>query len=165
MQVSRLVSKLKEESTKGTESDTRKQLRDKVASLSQSQSARATDALVMICNRLVGPLDQALPDPRPTFSPKVAPSPNWHRVQLALLKSIPTGTFIDVQFYAYNAIRDGLPLDLKPLFTSSIAIEEWAAAITTRELFYASHFSKSDTLRRNSRDRFPSCVPDGRINR
>ena len=140
MQVSQLVTKMKEESTKGTESDTRRQLRDKIASLSQSQSARATDPLVMICNRLVGPLDQALPAPRPTSSPKFAPSPNWHRVQFALLKSIHTGTFIDVQFYAYNAIRDGLPLALKPLFTSSIVIEEWAAAITTRKLCGTSFF-------------------------
>ena len=61
-------------------------------------------------------------------------------MKLALLKSIPTGTFIDVQFYAYNAISGDLPLDLKPVFTSSIVIEEWAAAITTRELKGSSPF-------------------------
>ncbi|KAF9779806.1 hypothetical protein BJ322DRAFT_343003 [Thelephora terrestris] len=132
VQASRLVSKMKEESTKGTESDTRRQLRDKIASLSPLELGRATDALVMIWNGVIGPLDLPPPKPQSTFSPKLTPSPNWHRVQLALLKSIPTGTFIDVQFYAYSAIHDGLPRDLKPLFTSSIVIEEWAAAITTQ---------------------------------
>jgi hypothetical protein len=155
---------MKEESTKGTESDTRRQLRDKIASLSPSELGRATDALVMIWNGVIGPLDLPPPKPQPTFSPKFTPSPNWHRLQLALLKSIPTGTFIDVQFYAYSAIQDGLPRDLKPLFTSSIVIEEWAAAITTRRLCGTSHFSNADTRQRNSGGRFSSRVPDGRIN-
>ena len=158
MQVSRLVTVMKEESIKATESDTRRQLREKVASLSLSQSARATDALVMICNRLVGPLDPALPESRPPFSPKFTLSPNWHRAKLALLKSISTGIFIDVQFYAYNTIHNGLPLDLKLLFTSSIVIEEWAAAITTRKLYCTSFFFNSDKWQRGSRDRSPSHV-------
>ena len=122
---------MEKELTKGTESDTRMRLRDKIASLSQSELGRAADALAMIWGGVVGPLD--LPqEAKPTFSPKFTPSPNWHRVQLALLKSIPTGTFVDVQFYAYNAVHNGVPQDLRPLFTSSIVIEEWAAAITTR---------------------------------
>lgn len=135
---------MKEESTRGSESATRRQLRDKIASLSQPELGRAADALVMIWDGVVGPLD--LPQlPKSTFSPKFTPSPNWHRVQLALLKSIPTGTFVDVQFYAYNAVHDGVPHDLRPLFTSSIVVEEWAPAITTRELRGTSHSSKPDT--------------------
>jgi hypothetical protein len=65
----------------------------------------------------------------------VAPThlPNWHRVQLALLKSITTGIFIDVQFYACNKVVDDLPVDTKPLFISSIVIEQWGPAITTRK--------------------------------
>ena len=59
--------------------------------------------------------------------------PNLPRVKLALLKSILTGTFIDVQFYAYNAIGNNMPLNPRPLFTSSIVIEEWGPAITTRK--------------------------------
>ena len=145
MQVSRLVSLMKEESKRGSESDTRTQLRNKIAALSQSQLARATDALSMIWDGVTGSLDLPAPGPKSTSSADSAQPSKWQRtifflssnrqrVKLALLKSIPTGTFVDVQFYAYNGIRDGLPLDLKPVFTSSIMIEEWAPAITTREL-------------------------------
>ena len=141
MQVLQLVSKIKEESGEGSGSVTRRHLREKIADLPQSQLARATDALAMIWDALVGPLD--LPPPGLTStSGKYAQisklerliiplTSNEQRIKLALLKSISTGTFIDVQFYAYNAILQGLPLDLKPLFTSSIVIEDWAPAITT----------------------------------
>ena len=141
MQVSRLVSKMKEESAGGAESETRRQLRDRIALLSQSQLARATDALAMIWSGVVGPLDPPVPEVKRTGF--VLPSKwngmlypffsSWGVLKLALLKSIFTGTFIDVQFYAYNAIQNGTPLDPKPLFTSSIVIQEWAPAIATRE--------------------------------
>ena len=145
MQVSRLVSLMKEGSKRGSESDTRTQLRNKIAALSQSQLARATDALSMIWDGVTGSLDLPAPGPKSASPADSAQSSKWQRtifllslnrqrVKLALLKSIPTGTFIDVQFHAYNAISNGLPLDLKPVFTSSIVIEEWAPAITTREL-------------------------------
>lgn len=123
---------MKEESKSGAESGTMIQLLDKIASLSQSQLGRAADALSMIWDGFTGPLEL------PVLEPKSAPSmeftllPNWHRVKLALFKSIFTGTFIDVQFYAYNASGNDLPLDPKPLFVSSIVIEEWGPAITTR---------------------------------
>ena len=65
---------------------------------------------------------------------------NRQRVKLSLLKSIRTGTFIDVKLYAHNALCDGLPTDPKPLFASSIVIEEWAPAITTRK-FKGSSYS------------------------
>lgn len=132
MQVSRLVRMMKEESKGNTESITRKQLREKIAALPQSRLARAMDALNMIWNGVKGPLEPAKVDPKPTFPVTPSLFPNWRRVKLALLKSISTGIFIDVQFYAYNAIGD-LPLDLKPLFTSSIVVEEWGATIATRE--------------------------------
>ena len=135
---------MKDESTRGAESVTRRQLRDKIASLSQSELGHAADALVMIWDGVVGPLDPPQ-ELKYTLSPKFTPSPNWHRVQLALLKSISTGTFVDIQFYAYNAIHNDLPRDLRPLFTSSIVIEEWAAAITTRELCGTSHSPNPDT--------------------
>ena len=131
MQVSRLVHEMKEESKGIAESITRKRLREEIASLSQPRLARAADALAMIFDGVKGSLVSPPMEPKLTFS--VAPPifPNWHRVKLALLKSIPTGTFIDVQLYAYNAIGSGLPLDPRPLFTSSIMIEEWGPAITT----------------------------------
>ncbi|KAF9642810.1 hypothetical protein BDM02DRAFT_3273313 [Thelephora ganbajun] len=132
VQVSRLVSKMKEESKGGTESIAGKQLLHKIATLSQSQLARATDTLAMIWSGVAGPLDLPAPELESTPSVKSILPPNWHRVELALLKSILTGTFIDVQFYAYNAINNNLPLDPKPLFTSSIVIEEWGPAITTQ---------------------------------
>ena len=132
--VSRLLSKMKEESKPGAESDTTTQLVGKVTSLSQPQFVRATDALSMIWGGLSGPLDLPVLKPTPAPSVNCVLLPNWHRVKLALLKSISTGTFLDVQFYAYNAIKNNLPLDPKPLFVSSIVIEEWAPGITTRGL-------------------------------
>jgi len=132
VQVSQLVSKMKEESAGDTKSATRKQLQDKLSTLSPSQLTRATEALAMIWNGLIGPLEPLAP--RPELASSAAPvlPSNWPRVKLALLKSISTGAFIDVQFYAYNAIDNDLPLDPRPLFTSSIVIEKWAPAITAR---------------------------------
>jgi len=124
---------MKEESAGDTESAIRKQLRDKLANLSQSQLTRATDALTMIWNCVTRPLDQLAPKPKFAFSVTPIIFPNWHRVKLALLKSISTGAFIDVQLYAYNAVDNDLPLDPRPLFTSSIVIEKWAPAIMTRK--------------------------------
>ena len=133
IQVSRLVSKIKEESRGGTESATRKELREKTAAFSLSQLTRAADTIAMIWDGIMGPLDVPALEPKPSLFPKPLPFLNWHRVKLALLRSIPTGTFIDVQFFAYNAICNGLPADPRPLYTSSIVIQEWAAAITTRK--------------------------------
>ena len=131
---------MKEESTGAAESETRRQLRDRIALLSQSQLARATDALTMIWSRVIGPLDSPMPEvKREGFIllskwNKIYPIvSSWDRVKLALLKSISTGTFIDVQFYAYNAVQNGAPSDPKPLFISSIVIQKWVPAITTRE--------------------------------
>lgn len=141
-QVSQLISKIKEESTEGAESPTRGQLREKIASLSQLQLARAADTLAMIWDGVMGPTVELSSTSSTGFTKSSKRKrggkghifSNWQRVKLALLKSIPTGTFIDVQFYAYNAICNDLPTDPKPLFISSIVIEEWAPAITTREL-------------------------------
>ena len=134
MQVSRLVSKMKEESEGDGENPVRKQLRDKIAALSQSQLPRTTDILTIIWNGVMGSLDLPTSEPKSPFFVEPTRFLNWHRVKLALLKSIPTGTFIDAQFFAYNAIANGLPVDSRPLYTSSIAIERWGAAITTRKL-------------------------------
>ena len=100
MQVSRLVHKMKEESKGIAESITRKQLREKIASLPQPRLARAADVLAMIVDDAKGPLLPPPTEPKFTFSVTPPIFPNWHRVKPALLKSIPTGTFIDVQFYA-----------------------------------------------------------------
>ena len=121
---------MKEESTGTTESDTRRQLREKIASLSRLQLERASDTLAMIWNGMINPPELPAPQPKPVFS---ANSILSRQVQLALLRSISTGVFIDFQFYAYNAVHDGVPVDLKPLFTSSIVVEEWAPAISTRK--------------------------------
>jgi len=133
MQVSRLVYKMKEESKRIAESITRKQLREKIAASPQPRLARATETLTMILDGVKGPLEPPPTEPKFTFSVTPPILPNWHRMKLALLKSIPTGCFIDVQLYAYNAIANDLPLDPRPLFTSSIMIEEWGPAITTRK--------------------------------
>jgi len=133
MQVSRLVYKMKEESKGIHESITRKQLREKIAGLPQSRLARVTDVLAMIFLGVKGSLVPPPTVPKLTLSATHPIFPNWHTVKLALLKSILTGNFIDVQFYAYNAIGNGLPLNPRPLFTSSIVIEEWGPAITTRK--------------------------------
>jgi len=124
---------MKEESKGIPESITRKQLREKIAALPQPRLARATDVFAMIFHGVKGSLVPPPTVPKLSLSMTHPVFPNWHRVKLALLKSIPTGTFIDVQFYAYNAIGNGLPLDPKPLFTSSIMIEEWGPVITTRK--------------------------------
>lgn len=118
----------------GSESATKRQLEEKIAGLTESGFTRAADTLIMIWNGVVGPLDPPTQAPKPTLPQKFTTLPNWDRIKLALLKSTITGTFIDVQFHAYNAIHDNLPVDLKPLFTSSIMIEEWAPPIVTRKL-------------------------------
>ena len=146
VQISRLVNRMREESTKKVESGTRRQLRDKIAALSQSQLARATDVLAMIWSGVAEPLDPPTPGlglTKPTVHPKLdrtlfPKSSNWERLRLALLKSISTGVFIDVQFYAYNAIGNDTPFDPRSLFTSSIVIQEWAPAIATRKLKHLS---------------------------
>lgn len=137
----------------GSESNTRRQLREKMTNLPQSQLARATDALAMIWDSVTGLVDlPALEPSKPATSMKLTPpliwhwviyplSSNWNRVQVALLKSITTGTFVDVRFYAYSAIRDGSPADPKPLFTSSVFIGEWEPAITARKLKRSSRFT------------------------
>ena len=149
MQISRLVNRMREESTRNVESDTRRQLRDKIAALSQSQLACATDALAMIWSGVVGPLE--LPTPglgltKHTVHPKLnrtlyPGSSNSQRLKLALLKSISTGVLVDVQFYAYNAVGNDTPFDPKPLFTSSIVIQKWAPAIATRKSKHLSIYS------------------------
>jgi len=132
---------MKEESAGDTESVTPEQLRDKLAALSQSQLIRATDALAMIWNGVIGPLNPLAPESK--FASSAAPVlPNWQRIRLALLKSISTGAFIDVQFYAYNTISNNVPSDPRPLFTSSIVIEKWAPAITTRKWDSSSRFAR-----------------------
>ena len=95
----------------------------------------------MIWNGVMGPLDLPTPEPKLVFSTKPTGYLNWHRVRLALLKSIPTGIFIDVQFFSYNAISNNQPVDPRPLYTSSIVIEKWGAAITTRKLGSSSKFT------------------------
>jgi len=157
MQVSRLVYNMKEESDGITESATRKQVREKIAALPQPRFARAADALAMILDGMKRPLKPPAAEPRLTFSATPPVSP---RVKLALLKSIPTGTFIDVQFYAHNAIGNNLPLDPKPLFTSSIVIKEWRPAITTSK-WWVPHNSDSNLRRSGRGDRIPSCMPGG----
>ena len=133
LQVSRLVRMIKEESKGGVESITRKQLREKIATLPQPRLMRAKDVLGVIWNGVKEPLEPPMAEPGFNFDMTLTLFPNWHRVKIALLKSIPTGTFIDVQFFAYNAVGNGIPLNLRPLFTSSIVIEEWGPGITTRK--------------------------------
>ena len=134
---------MKEESKEGSEGPTRKQLQGKIATLSQSQLLRATDVLAMIWNGVIGPLDLSMPKPKPLFFAKSTDFLNWPRVKLALLKSIPTGIFIDIQFFAHNAISNDLPVDPRPLYTSSIVIERWGAAIMTRKLESSFEFTRS----------------------
>lgn len=124
---------MKDESKVMTESITRKRLRQKIAALPQPRLARAIDVLAMTWTGVKRPLDPHMTGSKSAHSiPPVVP-PNWHRVKLALLKSVPTGTFIDVQFYAHNATGNDLTLDPKPLFTSSVAIEEWWPSFVTRK--------------------------------
>ena len=133
IQVSHLVGKIKEESEGDTESATRKELHEKISTLSQSRFPYATDVLAMIWNGIMGPLDLPTLEPEPSSLLNTLPFLNWHRVKVALLQSITTGIFIDIQFFAYNAINDGLPVDPRPLYVSSIATQRWGPAITTRK--------------------------------
>ena len=164
MQVSFLVHKMNEESKGGTEGFTRKRLRDKIASLSQSQVRRATDALAMIWNYTKEPPKPPKP---PTTQPKsavhVTPTnlPNWLRVQLALLKSMTTGVFIDLQFYAYSKVFKSLPLDPKPLYASSIVIQKLVPAISKRKSDGVSFRSTLTCDRRDDGDKSPSSLPNG----
>ena len=123
------------------EGATRERLRKKIASLSLPQVRRAADALAMIWSCMAGPLESPAVQPKTAFLTTVTHLPNWHRVKLAFLKSITTGVFIDVQFYAFNKIDDGLPRDPKPLYMSSIVIEEWGPAIATRESGGSTEFN------------------------
>ena len=132
-QVSILITKINEESKKCGEGVTRQRLREKIASLSQAQVGRAADALTMIWSCVNGPLGPLAAPLKSTLTVPPTLLPNWHRVKLALLKSITTGIFIDAQFYAFNKTANNLPFDPKPLYISSIVIEEWGPAITTRE--------------------------------
>ena len=133
IQVSQLVSKIKEESRGDTESATKEELQEKISALPPSRLSRATDALAMIWSGIMGPLDVPTLEPASSTLPALLPFLNWHRVKLTLLRSISTGVFIDVEFLAYNAISNGLPVDVRPLYTSAIVIQEWAAEITTRK--------------------------------
>jgi len=135
MQVLQLIDKVKEESKVpwATESVTKKRLLEKIATLPQSELAFTMDTLTLIWNGMKGVPEPPKKEPKKKkipFSATRTKFPNWHRVKLALLKSIPTGCFIDVQFYACNAFGGDLPLNPRPLFTSSIVIEEWGPAIT-----------------------------------
>ena len=134
LQVSQLIDKIKQESMGNNDRKTTNQLLDKIASLSQPQLARATDALSMIWSGTTSSLNLHAPRTSPKHSVEPTLSTKLRRVELALLKSISTGAFIDVQFHAYNGINNGSPFDPKPLFTSSIVIEEWGSAIATRKL-------------------------------
>ena len=125
---------MKEESWENDETPIRERFLEKIAALSQSQLPRVTDALAMIWNGVMEPLDPPTPKPKLSFIVESTIFLNWDRVKLALLKSIPTGTFIDIQFFAYNAVDGDLPVDPRPLYTSSIVIERWGGAIITREL-------------------------------
>jgi hypothetical protein len=125
---------VREESAINIQGDTTRQLQHKIASLSQSELAQYKDTLVLIWTCAAGPLDLPAWKPTTKLSTNLAALPNWLRVELALLKSIYTGIFIDIQFYAYNVVHRNFPLDPKPLFTSSIVIEEWGHVIITRKL-------------------------------
>lgn len=132
IQVSILVTKMNEESKTPVRGGTREQLREKIASLSQLQVKRAADALSMILSYSNSPLKP------PAAQPELASLAhthflNWPRVKIAFLKSIATGIFIDSQIYAFNKAGNNLPCDPKPLFISSIMIEQWGPAITTRK--------------------------------
>jgi len=159
MQVSRLVSKMKEESAGDTEGAMRKQLLEKITALTQSRLPHVTGVLAMIWNGVVGPLDLPAPEPEPIL--KATIFLNWHRVKLALLKSILTGTFIDVQLFAYKTLSNGLPVDPRPLYTSSIVIERWGAAITTGKAILLRIHPILTHDQRNRGDRLSARVPVG----
>ena len=163
MQVSRLVRKMKEESKGDTESVVKKRLLEKVAALTQSRLPRVADVLAMIWNGVVEPPDLPTPEPKSTPFTKTTLFSNWHRVRLALLKSIPTGTFIDVQLFAYNALSHDLPVDLRPLYISSIVIERWGTAITTGKSESSSKLARPQDVTEESAgiDSQPACLLDG----
>lgn len=164
MQVSFLINKMNEESTKGdSEGATRKRLRKKIASLSQSQVRHATDALVMIWNYTREPLRPPTTKPNPTVPVTLTNLPL--RVQLALFKSIDTGIFIDLQFYAYNKVSNDVPQEPNPLFISSIVSKKLLPAITMRKSGGSPLRSILTCDQRYDGDRFPSCLPSGRANR
>ena len=166
MQVSFLVQKMNEESKGGTEGTTRERLRNKIASLSQSQLKRSTDTLAMIWNYTKEPPKPPTTKPSESAVP-VTPSsfPNWLRVQLALLKSMTTGIFIDLQFYAYSKVFNNLPLDPKPLYASSIVIKKLAPAISKGKSDGSSPLSTLTCDQRDDGDKFPSCLSNGRTDR
>jgi hypothetical protein len=164
VQVSFLINKMNEESTRGgSEGATRKRLRKKIASLSQSQVRYATDALVMIWNYTRELLRPPTTGPNPTVPVTLTNLPL--RVQLALLKSIYTGIFIDLQFYAYNEVSNDVPQEPKPLFISSIVSKKLLPAITMRKSGGSPLRSILTCDQRYDGDRFPSCLPSGRANR
>ena len=152
---------MNEESKKCAEGATRQRLREKIASLSQAQVRRAADALTTIWSCMDGPLKPLAAPPKPTLSVPPVPSPDWHRVKLALLKSITTGVFIDVQFFAFNKTANNLPFDPKPLYVSTIVIERWGPAITTREWKNLPIYPALIYDRRDRWYKFPGCVPGG----
>lgn len=98
----------------------------------------------------MGLLDIPAPEPTKPVVKLTAPliwhwviyplSSNSNRVKLALLKSISTGTFVDIRFYAYTAVRDGVPVNPKPLFASSAVIGEWEPAMMAGTLRCSSRF-------------------------
>jgi len=133
---------MKEESGRDNETPIKKQLREAISALSQSRLPGAIDALSMIWNGVMELRDGRMPEPKPPFFVKPTFSLNWYRLKLALLKSISTGTFIDMQFFAYNAIYNDLPVDPRPLYTSSIVIERWGAAVATRKSESLSRFTQ-----------------------
>ena len=95
----------------------------------------------MIWNGTMGPSDSTVPSTRfSSPAPSIVPAEH-PGLGLALVKSISTGTFIDVQFYAYNAINNDLQLDPKPLFASSIVIKGFSSAIEKRKLEGTSQFA------------------------
>jgi hypothetical protein len=63
-------------------------------------------------------------------------------VKLALLKSVLTGTFIDIRFYVFNRISDNLPPDLTSVFTLNIVIEEWGPVIAICKWEVLSQFTQ-----------------------
>ena len=79
------------------------------------------------------PSDLPAPRPETNSSAVFSAIASSRKVELALFKSISTGIFIDLQFHAYNVVSNNLPLDPKPLFASSIVIEDWRRTIATRK--------------------------------
>jgi hypothetical protein len=95
----------------------------------------------MIWNGTMGPSDSTAPKTKPNPPAPPPVPPKLRGLGLALVKSISIGTFIDVQFCAYNAIGNDVQLDPKPLFTSSIVIKGFSSAIEKRKLEGTSQFA------------------------